>query len=92
MSLFKRRRAVERWKATHREHYLAQKRRLASRPEYLAHRRAAHASKQADLREVGILPRSKGRPRLFEGAEDYPPGSSQDPSGMVFPILEYHHN
>jgi len=30
--------------------------------------------------------------RLFEGAEDYPPGSSQDPSGMVFPIFEYHHN
>ena len=40
MTVLKRRAAVERWKATHREYYLAQKRQLASRPEYLAHRRA----------------------------------------------------
>ena len=69
MTVLKRRRAVERWKATHREYYLAQKRQLASRPEYLAHRRAAYAAQQADLREAGILPRRKGRPRLYEGAE-----------------------
>ena len=69
MTVLKRRRAVERWKATHREYYLAQKRQLASRPEYLAHRRAAYAAQQAELREAGILPRSKGRPRLYEGAE-----------------------
>ena len=69
MIVLKRRRAVERWKAAHREYYLAQKRQLASRPEYLAHRRDVYASRQADLREAGILPRSKGRPRLYEGAE-----------------------
>ena len=69
MTVLKRRRAVERWKATHREYYLAQKRQLASRPEYLAHRRAVYAAQQAELREAGILPRSKGRPRMYEGAE-----------------------
>ena len=69
MTVLKRRRAVERWKATHREFYLAQKRQLASQPEYLAHRRAVYAAQQAELREAGILPRRKGRPRLYEGAE-----------------------
>ena len=38
--------SVERWKLTHREIYLAQKRRLAHRPEYLAHRRAMYAQKK----------------------------------------------
>ena len=69
MTVMKRRRAVERWKATNREYYLAQKRRLASRPDYLAHRRAVYAAQQAELHEAGILPRPKGRPRLYEGAE-----------------------
>ena len=35
----KHRLAVERWKENNREYYLEQKRRLASRPEYLARRR-----------------------------------------------------
>ena len=35
----KHRLAVERWKENNREYYLEQKRRLASRPEYLAKRR-----------------------------------------------------
>ena len=69
MTVLKRRRAVERWKASHREYYLAQKRQLASRPEYLAHRRAIYADQQAELREAGIIPRPKGRPRLYEGSE-----------------------
>ena len=69
MTVLKRRRAVERWKASHREYYLTQKRRLASRPEYLAHRREVYAVQQAEPREAGILPRSKGRPRMYEGAE-----------------------
>jgi hypothetical protein len=69
MTVLKRRRAVERWKATHRDYHLAQKRQLASRPEYLAHRRAVYAAQQAELREAGILPRRKGRPRLYEGAD-----------------------
>ena len=60
---------MERWKATHREYHLAQKRQLASRPEYVAHRRAVYAARQAELREASILPRSKGRPQLYEGAE-----------------------
>ena len=35
----KHRRSVELWKARNRAYYLCQKRRLSSRPEYLAHRR-----------------------------------------------------
>ena len=69
MTVLKRRRAVERWKATHREYYLAQKRQLASRPEYRAHRRAVYAAQQAELREAGIIPRPRGRPRMYEGAD-----------------------
>ena len=34
--------AVERWKSSNYQYYLAQKRRLAARPEYLAHRRAMY--------------------------------------------------
>ena len=41
----KHRRSVERWKVANREHYLSQKRRLAHRPEYLAHRRAMYAAR-----------------------------------------------
>ena len=41
----KHRLAVERRKATHREYYLRQKRELAARPEYLAHRRAMYAER-----------------------------------------------
>ena len=40
----KRRRSQERWKAINYERYLLQKRRLAGRPEYLAHRRATYAA------------------------------------------------
>ena len=47
----KRRATVERWKLAHYDYYLAQKRRLAHRPEYLAHRRVAYK-----------LARSKGQP------------------------------
>jgi hypothetical protein len=36
--------SVERWKAAHREYYLEQKRRLATRPEYLARRRMLYAA------------------------------------------------
>ena len=39
--------SVERWKLTHYTYYLEQKRRLAHRPEYLAHRRAMAAQKRA---------------------------------------------
>ena len=50
----KRRCAVERWKLKNREYYLRQKRELAGRPEYLAHRRAMYASKHA--RPNAVLP------------------------------------
>ena len=39
--------SVERWKLAHYQFYLEQKRRLAHRPEYLAHRRAMYAQKKA---------------------------------------------
>ena len=39
--------SVERWKLANYQFYLEQKRRLAHRPEYLAHRRAMHAQKKA---------------------------------------------
>ena len=42
----KRRRSQERWKVVNYERYLLQKRRLAGRPEYLAHRRATYAAKR----------------------------------------------
>ena len=58
----KARAAVERWKANNREYYRAQKKFLASRPEYLAHRRAVYQKKRQVLRENGLLPK-RGRPR-----------------------------
>ena len=38
--------AVEAWKLRNRPHYLEQKRRLAARPEYLAHRRVKYRLQQ----------------------------------------------
>jgi hypothetical protein len=64
--ILKRRQAVERWKTNNREYYLAQKRYLSSRPEYLEHRREVYANKQAELREQGVLPKPMGRPRLYD--------------------------
>ncbi len=65
-TILKRRQAVERWKTNNREYYLAQKRHLSSRPEYLAHRRDMYATRQAELREQGVLPKPMGRPRLYD--------------------------
>ena len=65
----KRRGACERWKANNREYYLQQLRDLAARPEYRARVRAKYHEKQAELRELGILPRKLGRPRMYEGEE-----------------------
>ena len=42
----KRRRSQECWKAVNYQRYIMQKRRLAGRPEYLAHRRATYAAKR----------------------------------------------
>ena len=67
--VFKRRAAVERWKAKNREYYLKQKRELSARPEYRARMGARYHEQQALLREAGILPRKLGRPRLYEDEE-----------------------
>jgi hypothetical protein len=61
--------ALEKWKDTHREYYLAQKRKLAARPSYLAHRREKYRAKVEDLTLLGILPRKRGRPTMYEGEE-----------------------
>jgi hypothetical protein len=61
--------SVERWKEAHREYYLAQKRRLASRPEYKALRRERYRDHVQELTLLGILPRKRGRPTLYEAEE-----------------------
>ena len=48
----KRREAVEKWKVMHYAYYLEQKRRLAHRPEYLAHRRALYKARRSDARSA----------------------------------------
>ena len=50
-TIVKRRLAVEKWKEKNKEYYLAQKRRLAHRPEYLAHRRQMYKIKRAKKTE-----------------------------------------
>ena len=61
--------AIQRWKEAHREYYLAPKRKLAARPEYKAHRREMYRQKVEELTLLGILPRKRGRPRMYEGEE-----------------------
>ena len=67
--VLKRRAAVERWKAQHREYYLAQKRALSSRPEYRARRREIYKEQRAALIADGLAPRKRGRPRLYAEEE-----------------------
>ena len=67
--IFKQRQAVERWKANNRGKYLEQKRTLAARPEYKAHRREMYKVKTEELRILGILPRKRGRPQMYSGSE-----------------------
>ena len=61
--------ALQRWKETNREYYLQQKRNLAARPEYKAHRREMYKAHVEELTLLGILPRKRGRPTLYEGTE-----------------------
>ena len=61
--------SLEKWKEAHREYYLAQKRRLAARPEYKALRRERYRANVNELTLLGILPRKRGRPALYEGTE-----------------------
>ena len=69
MSVTQRRNAFERWKQANRDYYLEQKRRLASRPEYKAHRREMYKQKVDELKLLGILPRKRGRPTLYNDEE-----------------------
>ena len=50
----RRRACAERWKENNRAYYLAQKRRLAARPEYLAKRRQQHAMRVARERDAAM--------------------------------------
>ena len=65
----RRRIACEKWKIAHRDYYLEQKRRLATRPEYKAHRRAVYKQRTDELKLLGILPRKRGRPQMYVGPE-----------------------
>ena len=48
---------------------MAQKRSLAARPEYKAHRREMYKEKTNELKALGILPRKRGRPQMYLGEE-----------------------
>ncbi len=67
--VLKRRIACEKWKKLNRDYYLEQKRRLATRLEYKAHRRAMYRERTDELKLLGILPRKRGRPRMYVGPE-----------------------
>ena len=69
VSWSKRRLACERWKAQNREYYLQQKRNLAARPDYKAHRREVYKQKVDELKLLGILPRKRGRPTMYDHQE-----------------------
>ena len=72
MAKSKRRLACELWKARHREYYLEQKRRLAARPEYKAHRREMYRKHVEELKLQGIMRRKRGRPKLCDPGEALP--------------------
>ena len=61
--------ALEKWKENNREYYLAQKRRLAAMPAYKALRRERYRVHVEELTLLGILPRKRGRPTMYEGTE-----------------------
>jgi len=68
-SVMRRRAACEAWKFRNRERYLEQKRRLATRQEYKAHRREMYRERVEELKLLGILPRKRGRPMMYVGPE-----------------------
>ena len=68
-SVLRRRMACEKWKINHREYYPNQKRELATRPEYRAHRREMYKQHTDELGMLGILPRKRGRPMMYVGPE-----------------------
>ena len=68
-SVRRRRIACEKWKIAHRDYYLDQQRRLATRPEYKAHRREMYKERTDELKLLRILPRKRGRPIMYVGPE-----------------------
>jgi hypothetical protein len=68
-TVLRRRATVERWKSKNHEKYRDQKRRLATRPEYKAHRREMYREKVDELTRLGLLPRKRGRPTMYVGPE-----------------------
>ena len=67
--IMKRRTACENWKKKNREYYLEQKRRLAARPSYKQHRKDMYQEKVHELKLLGILPRRRGRPKMYDRDE-----------------------
>ena len=61
--------AFEQWTQKNREYYLEQKRRLAARPAYRAHTREMCKQNVDELKQLGILPRKRGRPTLYSVEE-----------------------
>ena len=75
----KSRQAQESWKEANRDYYLAQKRRLAHRPEYLYYRRLKyriqknHARQMADSEDLSTnqnFHESEEREQIFRGPSD----------------------
>ncbi len=64
----KHRAAVEKWKRANYAYYLAQKRALACRPEYLAKRREMYKAKRSD-RQLLNLSTSKSQDEYSKGVE-----------------------
>ena len=61
-AILKKRACVERWKLRNMEYYLAQKRLLSGRPEYLARRRELYRIRREEFVRQHGLPK-RGRPR-----------------------------
>ena len=67
---------IERKKATQKawvqrnyDHFTAQCKRLATRPEYRERRKELYNGKRQMLLESGFVPHPRGRPRLYEAEE-----------------------
>ena len=67
--IMQRRVAFERCKQHNKDYYLEQKRRLSARPAYNAHRREMYKQKVDELKLLGILPRKRGRPIMYDHGE-----------------------
>ena len=71
----KHRASVEKWKLAHYEYYIFQKRRLAARPEYLAHRRDLYRAKRSkrDRCDLSTIQNSLNDIETTDEGADRPP-------------------